>query len=432
METKFVKSFRKIVAALFYLFVFLFPWQTKIILRASSSNFNEISLYLSHLLLLVVVALFFIHKIKRREQDDAVPVLWWAIVVLDLAVLISFFVAGDQVLAGYYYLVFLEAIALFYLLFSGFKSENYEEPCFNRTALIYSWLSGVWLQAIFGVYQFLQQAAPAFKYLGLARHDASVLGTSIIEAASGRWLRAYGGFDHPNIFGGVLVVALIIIAYLLAQKKVIRSAKEIGESVFLFIVYFTCLFALFFSFSRAAWLALLVGLLYLFVVFLIKKDYWVLGRFVVLLIFSLLMVALIAFPYRDLLVVRVSDTARLEVKSINERQEYLVEARDMISQHWLLGVGPGNYVSVLQQQDANKKAAWDYQPVHNVFLLWWAQSGLLALVSFIALLFLLKRDSHNLYAGALLSALLVIMLLDHWLISLPFGILFLFLTLGLM
>ncbi|MHB8903755.1 MAG: hypothetical protein ACYC40_01465, partial [Patescibacteria group bacterium] len=57
--TKFLKqSFQY----LFYLFIFLLPWQTKLILRSAETNFTEISLYASQLILLVILILFFVYK----------------------------------------------------------------------------------------------------------------------------------------------------------------------------------------------------------------------------------------------------------------------------------------------------------------------------------------------------------------------------------
>ncbi len=431
MEIKFSKFFRQLIEALFYLFVFLLPWQTKIILRPANSNFNEISLYLSHVLLLFILVLFFIYKIRRHKQDEPVSGLWWSLAGLDLFVLASFFVASDQVLAFYYYILFLVGLALFYLLFSGLNVSNYEEPSLNKVKLLYSFLAGILLQSVLGIYQFLNQQTPVFKYLGLAHHDASTLGAAVVEIASGRWLRAYGSFDHPNIFGGVLALALIIAAYLLAKKKMIRSAAEMGESIFLFIFYFTSLCALFFSFSRAAWLAFAFGLIYIFILLLFKKDHWVSGRFVVLILFSVLMIFIVAVPYRHLLGVRVDASTRLELKSWNERQEYLVEAQGLIQKNWLWGIGPGNYVVASEKQDNYQKNVWDYQPVHNVFLLLWAESGIGALIAFLIFLFLLKKERRNIYSGAILGALIILMLLDHWLLSLPFGIIFLFLMFGL-
>lgn len=427
-----MKFCRRAIEWLFYLFVFILPWQTKLILRPAADNFNEISLYASHFVLLLILILFSVHKLRQRSGQEKISLLWISLSGLELFVLISFFFAPDQTLAFYHYVLFLFGVGLFYLLREGVRRTSYEECCLNRIKIIYSFLGGVFLQAALGVYQFLSQNSFACKYLGLAGHNADILGTAVVETVSGRWLRAYGGFDHPNIFGGVLAVSLIMAAYLLAKKKIIVSAREIGESVFLFIFYFVALFALFFTFSRSAWLALGVGLMVLLIILIIQKDHWIVDRLLAIIFFSAIMLLIAAVPYQDLLRVRLTVETRLEIKSLTERQAYLGEARELIKDHSVFGVGAGNYTRALAERDEIKKAAWAYQPVHNVPLLLWAESGIFALGFFLIFLFMaLKKRRNMIIPGAVFAALLVLMLLDHWLLSLPFGLIFMFLILGL-
>lgn len=432
MDSKLTKFLKKTTEYCFYLFVFLLPWQTKIILRSGHTNFQEISLYLSHLLLLLIIIVFFVYKLRRRVGDEPISWLWVTLAALELSVLISFFIAPDQVLAFYHYILLLAGVGLFYLLREGTAAAGYEDAALDKIKIVYSFAVSIFLQAILGVYQFLSQSTLVFKYLGLAAHGASTPGAAVIETVSGRWLRAYGGMDHPNIFGGVLAIALIIVAYLLAKKKIIRSGREIGESVLLFIFYFISLFALFFTFSRTAWLAYGLGLLSLLIVLIIRKDYWILGRFIALIFFSAVMIFIVAFPYRDLLRVRVEGGTRLEQKSVDERVEYLTQAEGLVRANWLLGTGIGNYTLALERQDTIKKTPWDYQPVHNVFLLLWAESGVLSLIFFLGFLVLLFiKNRHEGFSVAILVAVIILMLFDHWLLSLPFGVIFLFLALGL-
>ncbi len=432
MKIKLKKFLQRTIEYSFYLFVFLFPWQTKIILRPAATNFTEISLYLSYILLLLILIIFFVYKLRQKDKTEKISWLWISLIGLELMILVSFFFAFDQVLAFYYYVIFVLGIALFYLLREGQSAQGFQKTWLDKSKIIYSFLASIFLQAILGIYQFLEQYAPGFKYLGLAPHDPSVAGTAVVETISGRWLRAYGGLDHPNIFGGVLAISLIIVAYLLAKKKVIRGKTEVIESLFLFIFYFVALFALFFTFSRAAWLALALGLIFLLIAFIAKRDHWVIGRFIVLIFFSLAMIFIVAYPYRSLVAVRVSDHTRLEQKSIQQRETYLIQAKNLIKNNWAFGVGIGNYTLALAKRDTNSQNIWAYQPVHNVFLLLWAESGIFALIFFLLFLFLLKKNRRTILAGAVFIALLVLMLFDHWLLSLPFGLLFLFLILGLL
>jgi len=433
MEKKLTKFLRKTVEYSFYLWVFILPWQTKLILRAAETNFQEIALYASHFFLLLIIIGFFIYKLRRPVNGERISLLWLALTGLEVGIFISFFFAPDQFLAFYHYVLFLMGVGLFYLLREGSSAYSYEEVCFDKILAIYWFLASIFMQALLGIYQFLGQQAAACKYLGLAAHDSGALGAAVIEAASGRWLRAYGGMDHPNIFGGVLALVLIISGYLLAEKKMIRSKREAVQSILLFIFYFVGLFALFFTFSRAAWLAYALGLIGLLVTFIFKKDRWVLGRFIALIFFSAVMMLIFVYPYRDLLQVRVEGGTRLEQKSVNERIEYLGQAKDLIRSDWLVGVGTGNYTVAVAARDVVRKEAWVYQPVHNAFLLLWSEAGVFSLICFLLFLFLLiKKERRESFAAAVFIGLLVLMLFDHWLLSLPFGVILLFFILGLL
>lgn len=432
MQTGLVKFLKKLTEYLSYLFVFILPWQTKLIFRPSETNYSEISLYLSHGLLILILFLFLgIRRLEKSEESEYRPLVY-SLAALELFIFISIFFAPDKLLAFYRYFIFLAGLSLFFIFRSGTTLRNYEDTLFNKIALIYSLLISVLLHAFLGIYQFFTQTSFASKYLGLAAHNPSTLGTAVIETANGRWLRAYGGLDHPNILGGVLAISLILAAYLLAKKKMLNTSKQVWSSIFLFVFYFVSLYALIFTFSRSAWLALALGFLALLIVLIINKDSWVLSRFIALIFFSLVLVGIVVAPYQDLLAVRLEAETRLEQKSITERQNYIYQAKELLKKNFLFGVGVGNYGVAVGLADDNKKPAWEYQPVHNTFLLLWVESGLLAFLSFLAFLFfLIKSGRREIFAWAILAPLLILMLLDHWLISLPFGILFFFLLLSL-
>ncbi len=421
----------------FYLFVFLLPWQTKLIIRSAETNFTEISIYVSHLLLLIVLIVFFAWQLKRKVDSEPISPLWISLAALELSILISFFFASDQLLAFYHYLLVLMGIGLFYIIRAGTISYSYEESQFSTSKIIGSLFLSIFFQASLGIYQFLMQFSPANKFLGLAVRNADITGASVVETVSGRWLRAYGGLDHPNILGGVLAISLIITAYLLAERKMIRSKTEAATSLLLFIFYFIALTALFFTFSRGSWLAYVTGLLVLLAILIYNSDRWMLGRYLALIFFSVVMLFIVAFPYRDLAFARTAGAwqgqGRLEQKSLDERGSYVTQAGSLIRECWIFGAGAGNYTQAIEERDIVKQEAWFYQPVHNSFLLLFAQSGILSLVSFLAFLyFLIRKDRRAVYSGAVLAALVILMIFDHWLISLPFGLIFLFLVLGLL
>ncbi len=425
-----MKLLRRLTEIFLLAFVFLLPWQTKLILRASASNFTEISLYASHLALILALISFFSYQLtKKGGLKDRPLAVWYFLGGLEIFILVSFFFAPDKLLAAYHYFLFLGGLGLFYLLREGMKRIPYEESCLSRTRAIYVFLISMFLQSSLGIYQFLSQSSFASKYFGLAEHNPQILGVSVVETLSGRWLRAYGGMDHPNIFGGILVFVLLFSAFALVRKKIINSQIQVWGVLLLFFSYFFALAALFFTFSRAAWLAYFIGLGVLLVSVIRKEERWVAGRLVALILFSVVLFTTAFLPYRELVLTRLSADTRLEIISLTERQDYLTEAAVIIKKNPLFGAGTGNYIRIVEEA----RGVDDYrnQPVHNTFLLMFAESGVFAFLFLILfLVFLSKDDKRQTLSLPVILALIIIMMFDHWLFSLPFGILFFFFILG--
>jgi len=469
---------------LFYLFIFLLPWQTKLIIRPADTNFTEISLYARELILLLWLLLVSISGACRSPKinweqfkrnwaiKNKLTIFWCLMLIWWLLVALSIFSASDQLLSFSRLLLFSIGLGLVYFLknkldFSGqpcledFSVIDYQAKTDSVTELkgglsklkiIYVFLGSLILQVVLGIYQFLTQSTPVCKYLGLAVHDPGVLGTAVVETLSGRWLRTYGGFDHPNIFGGVLVLGLILAAYLFSHQleklknsgnKPIfslghwRSVKSVlGTDIFLLIFYFLSLAALFFTFSRGAWLALSVGLIILLVYFLKQPIKSVRYRYLALLFFSVIFLLVTALPYQELIITRLRAEARLEQKSLAERQLYLNQAQKIIREHIFTGVGSGNYTLALKNQDLAwgqpSQPIWNYQPVHNFFLLLWAECGIFAFLVFSTIFaYLLIKNRRSGLKMAILVALIILLFVDHWFWSLPFGTLMLLFILGL-
>ena len=421
---------------LFYIFLFVLPWQTRLFLyqgqlKNEYSEFLSVSLYGSDIILvlllvaaLIIVALDFKKFVKT---DSKISALWWALAGLDLVFLISACVANNHVTAFYHYILFLAGVALFFIIS---QAKNFH---LERIKTFYVLLSSLFLQALLGIYQFLTQSTFAYKYLGLAQHlPYGLAGESVLENSTGRWLRAYGGFDHPNIFGAMMAMAILLSIYLLLHHSQNKNRLNL-HVIFLFV--FTL--ALFFSFSRGAWL----GLAAAFVVWLLVEYqksilsyqskffrqplFW--GLLLLLLIFF--------FEYGNLVTTRVSGVDRLEVKSISERLDYLQDAKIIISHNYLLGVGPGNYVAASVAVNP-AQPFWYYQPVHNYFVLVLSELGIFGLLFYLVFLGLLfwrlsisrRANGLNLALGAVV---LMTMMLEHFFFSLHFGILMLWVILGL-
>jgi O-antigen ligase len=190
--------------------------------------------------------------------------------------------------------------------------------------------------------------------------------------------------------------------------------------------------SLFFTFSRGAWVALLVGIIFLIAILLLtKKIFEQKGLFMILLSGGVLLFVLFGL-YGDLAFTRFTGDGRLEVKSYEERVSAYGDFRKIIKNNWLIGTGIGNYGLELNKADPGRPA-WRYQPVHNAFFLIWGEVGVVGLLGYLGLLgclgyyLFINTKYHEL---AILESILILMLVDHWLWSLHFGVLLFWFVLG--
>ena len=193
------------------------------------------------------------------------------------------------------------------------------------------------------------------------------------------------------------------------------------------------LLALFLTFSKSAIIGLGLALLYLFfinvprgtfMVHLKKQAKW------------LLLGILLAVTF--LFVIRVNLNIFF-TQSFEERGIYQNVSRGTILSNPILGTGIGQFVISMQEHSKQVLEFWQFQPVHNVFLLIWSELGIVGLFLFFLFLFKLlwnKKNvpretfSNNVYFKAILLGLMFIMLFDHYLWDIQQGQILLWMTLG--
>ncbi len=388
--------------------LFLLPWQTRWMfgvepLSSGISEFGVLSFFAVEIL---VVASFVIQPfIEHRPEFDVTVVLGW---LMALAVLASVFVASNTNLASMAWLHVLVG----YLLFLGLLNK-YLKP----QEALFVFALGLVLPSFLGVYQAVAGVSPSSTWLGLAAHDAMTSGTSVIETFSLRFLRAYGSFQHPNIFGGYLAVGLFAVFLFprwYRSRKARLGAYAMGA---LFAA------ALVLTYSRSAWLAF--ALSFVMTGWMLFTHHRVeMRRAIPLGLIILVIIFFTGTLFSNSIFTRFDATARLEAQSIEERLDGIEEWKRVISGTMLTGVGVGNYTVALEGADPGRES-YTYQPVHNTYLLIFSEIGLIG-VLFI-LLWAASIDRYN-YAqiprvpavGALAmgNVVLIIGFFDHYIWSL--------------
>jgi O-antigen ligase len=107
-----------------------------------------------------------------------------------------------------------------------------------------------------------------------------------------------------------------------------------------------------------------------------------------------------------------------QTKSLLKRISLNLVALKMIGDNFWLGVGAGNFINLLSSYQSNSPFYW-FQPVHNIFLLWMTETGLLGT------LFILKLFAVNLrYLGnkrnwLIIGIIVVTGMFDHYWLTLP-------------
>ncbi|XOU94066.1 MAG: O-antigen ligase family protein [Candidatus Kerfeldbacteria bacterium] len=426
--------FEKSLEYIFYVFIILLPWQTRWIWHEELLNgqyweYGSFSLYAVDIILIIIVILALL--ISRQKVFVTIKKYWVIILSFLLLIFASSLIAQNKEISWFWFGKVLEGILLFWLVLK-IKFD------WHKLAGAFI-ISGV-IQAGLGIYQFVIQKVFANKWFGLAEHDPSILGDFVIETSSGRWLKAYGALPHPNILAGWLVICLLILIGVFMTAKM-GQRKYIWQRTYSLVAMGIMFFALILTFSRSAWLVFVLGFLILFAIYLWQKNKDRLKVIGISGLLILLIVITTVFMLPEVWQTRL-EGGRLEEMSSVERSEYYTEAGDLFKRHWYKGAGIGGYTGALYDIDTTHEA-WDYQPVHNIYLLAAVELGIFGVAIFLVLLFWVakslyeaifkEKDINNWHSIMLVLfiSLIVIGLFDHYLWSLSFGSMFFWLVMGL-
>ncbi|MBU1036542.1 O-antigen ligase family protein [Patescibacteria group bacterium] len=423
-----MKILDKLICYGLYLFVFLLPWQTRWIFKEASLNsveweYGRLSLYGSEILLIILLILavvkWLLYYQKLNQQQRAKEIksefsglkLWLILLALWSAITIIW--SKDSLLSWYGWLKLMEGIALFWLISSRIF-------LINKKIIGFSLIFSAVIQSLIGIGQWILQYSLSSKWLGMSYLNPAALGISVIETASGRFLRAYGSFPHPNMLAGFLVIS-ILIAFILINRE--KSSTKTKWFYFALIVMSG---GLFLTFSRAGWLALFISLAVYLLFYYSKKinrQKLIQPAFLIILIFIFLSLANF-----DLIKSRLQGQERLEVRSNIERLNSYKQALPIIKEYWYKGVGLGHYTLALHQKNPVLES-WDYQPVHDAALLSLAELGIIGLLLFI--LIIISAFRYRSKYTILLLVILILGCFDHYFRSFYVGIILWWLIISL-
>ncbi|MDD3284270.1 MAG: O-antigen ligase family protein [Patescibacteria group bacterium] len=423
MKTSFKFNFNLITEYVFYIFVFFLSWQTRYIYEYLTLNnqiyeYGKLSFYFSELIFLILI---FVFILSGKKKDKLSRIFLYSFLFLVLASINYLFALNLEL---YFYGLFklTECIIFFFIL---------QKINFDKFKLIYVFICSIFLNCVLAIFQFVNQYVFPSKYLGISEQLSYLGGVSVVSNISGRFLRVYGGFSHPNIFAGFLSIAILLMVFVYFKKY--RDLGIFKKGIFWFVLS-VFLYCLCITFSRSAILALFISFFIIFAFSLYSKN---LKKIYPVILVAIFILITNFFIFRDLFYTRLGNEDRLEIKSYNERSVLMNQSLQLVKNDYIGGIGLNNYVYAVNNKIDNTLSIWDYQPVHNVYVLVLCEMGVLGFIVYF-MIFVFKILEHirsknfeNYIFLSILILILIISLFDHYFWTSWSSLILLFLILSL-
>jgi len=262
---------------------------------------------------------------------------------LFLILLVLSFFSISKPLFAYEVFKLFEMLTIFAVFKKKILSSKY---------LLIVFLTGCIFEFILALSQFIYKHSlqGVFYYFGERYLNLSTPNIAKASISGVEILRPYATFSHPNSLAGFY---LLLHIFFLTDKKI---KSLFLKNVFLFLTSLLILI----SFSKVAIVAfLLINFVYFFR--LQTKKCWF------CLVSKLAVFSVVAWVFLFI---------KTDPFTVLKRLELLKNSFTIIFQHPLFGVGLGNYL-LAQNNFSSKYLTLINQPVHNIFLLYFAEFGIL-------------------------------------------------------
>ncbi len=334
------------------------------------------TIYLTDVFVFLLVLLnlrTIIHFLKQKK-----------IVLLLSLLFLNILFSQSLFISIYRYIKTVEILIIGFIAYRNFLKEKVMLVGFLIVGVVQLALSIIQLffkHSIQGIFYFLGERYMNLAMPGIAK--ASFRGVEL--------LRPYGTFSHPNSLAGFF---LLLYIWVLIDKRFNKFLVLKYSSLFVFSIL------VFISFSKLAIFAyLILNFYFLFFISRLPCQFCKWARFIILAVLGLLFMQTQTDPL-----------------TVQKRIELLKNSLNIILQHPLTGVGIGSYL-IAQNQFASRFSYFFNQPVHNIFLLSFAELGLLLIIYILYLFFLVSKKLPTAYY-LLLTTIFITGFFDHYWLTL--------------
>jgi O-antigen ligase len=378
MRLNFIKNLPRLSWAFFFATVVLLPFRYRLLQISRPivpvwEDYTDFILYATDVTLLLALTTWFVHLYLTKIKLPVGPAfLFLPLAGLTLITIITSLTSLDPALSLYHAVRLTILFGLYLWTFNNVRSLQ---------QLIAPFAIMVAIQSLIAIPQVLTQHSVGLQALGEFELDPAWSGVSVIWTNTMRSLRAYGLSDHPNILGGSLVFALILLlVFELSQPRM---------NPLMFSVVAVGLIATFFTYSRSAWLGLAGAATFVGYMRYAKPRTWPGKREIAFAAGLLLLLVPFVFSNLELVGLRLGEEIsfeeiELESGSMSERRVLTNAGNTVFAEHAIFGVGIGATPQAFMRQWPDFPI--DYAPVHNVLFSAALETGLIGALFYAMLL----------------------------------------------
>ncbi len=269
-------------------------------------------------------------------------------------------------------------------------------------------------QSLLAWYQYLSQGS-LFNYYFLGETNlnayAGIAQSSLLGVQK---ILPYGTTAHPNVLAGILTIFSLFIFNNFSKN----SKTKLTEILILILSSSTILLTQ----SVSAILGLLLGVA---VIVINKKKLFVYTPKKIAIFFLVLSALTI------LLLTQITDQTVINSNSVLRRNFLNSAAIAILQKEPFTGVGFQNFTAYLEKNSTNQEVVRFIQPAHSVLLLFLSEAGLIGTTFFLLLILPYLKKNRKIRHPEYLLALLPILALDHYLLTIQSGLLLLAVTVWL-
>lgn len=368
----FVRHLENIVYALF---IFFIPLQLgkSFFYAPYGGGGHELRINLPEIFFLILIVFRMIDLLRNKRIVNKID--YSLLISGSLFLLLSLLSLSNAInlLHGIYELI--RAVIVFFIFIYISHYVDTENRLKMTIALL---LCGAAVQIGFGMGQWIFE-----RNLGLPFFGEMMFPDSWVEES---FIRVGGLLGHPNAFATYLTMVLPFCLFFLvnAQRKTTRVAS--------FVLFCLGCIVLLATKSRGAWLGFGISALCAFILFIFRAKRVHIRRFgvITVVIISLLVGGTVS---HDVIKKRffIDDKG-----SAASRIPMMMDALEVIKNNPLIGIGLNNYVLAISKYDITGIHKGFVQPVHNLFLLIAAETGIMSFFVFILFWAIILRKVYML------------------------------------